>query len=139
MGITKFINEQLKKKVDNPIGTEHNVRTVNSPQKEIIKNGSGVFNALLNKLNKAMPELHFPGYNYCGPFRKLDTSLARGAEPVNKLDAVCKKRDIFTVIIKIQKKYILLIKNWKTQLMKDCMQVIKAQVKKSMQHLYKLL
>jgi hypothetical protein len=42
-----------------------------------------------------MPELHLPGYNYCGPFTKLDKRLARGDEPVNRLDAVCKKHDIF--------------------------------------------
>jgi hypothetical protein len=42
-----------------------------------------------------MPELHLPGYNYCGPFTKLDKTLARGDEPVNKLDAGCKSHDIF--------------------------------------------
>jgi len=99
---------------------------VNSLPKDIIKNGSGVFNTLLNKLNTVMPELHLPGYNYCGPFTKMGKRLARDDEPVNKLDAVCKERDIFTAIIKIQKKDILLIKNWKTQLMKECMQVIQA-------------
>jgi hypothetical protein len=42
-----------------------------------------------------MPELHLPGYNYCGPFTRLDETLARGDEPVNKLDAGCKEHDIF--------------------------------------------
>ena len=60
-----------------------------------------------------MPELHVPGYNYCGPFTKLDKRLARGTKPVNKLDAGCKENDIFTVIIKIAKKDMLLIKSWK--------------------------
>ena len=81
--------------------------------KGIIKIGSGVFNTLLNKLGSIMPELHLPGYNYCGRFTKLDKRLARGDEPVNKLDARCKEHDIFTVIIKILKKDMLQIKYWK--------------------------
>jgi len=59
-----------------------------------------------------MPELHIPGYSYCGPFTKLNERLARGDEPINKLDAGCKEHDIFTVIIKILKKDMLLMKNW---------------------------
>jgi hypothetical protein len=58
-----------------------------------------------------MSELHLSDYNYCGNFTKLDKRLAKGNEPVNKLDAGCKEHDIFTLIIKIQKKGILLIKN----------------------------
>ena len=42
-----------------------------------------------------MPEMHLPGYNFCGPFTKLDERLARGDAPVNKLDAGCKEHDIF--------------------------------------------
>jgi hypothetical protein len=42
-----------------------------------------------------MPELHLHGYNFCGPFTKLDKRLERGNEPVNKLDAGCKEHDIF--------------------------------------------
>jgi hypothetical protein len=57
-----------------------------------------------------MPELYLPGYNYCGLFTELDKRLTRGDESVNKLDAGCKNH-IFIVIIKIQKKDILLIKN----------------------------
>jgi len=63
--------------------------------KGITKNGSGVFNTLLNKLNNVIPELHLPGYNYCGPFTKVDKRLARCNEPVNKLNAGCKEHDIF--------------------------------------------
>jgi hypothetical protein len=44
--------------------------------KGIIKNGLGILNTLLNKLGNIMPELHLPGYNYCGPFTKLDERLA---------------------------------------------------------------
>ena len=42
-----------------------------------------------------MPELHLLVYSYCGPFTKLNERLARGDEPINKLDAGCKKHNIF--------------------------------------------
>jgi len=42
-----------------------------------------------------MPEMHFPGYNYCGPITKLNKRLARGDVPVNKLDAGSQKHDFF--------------------------------------------
>jgi len=95
MGVKKFITEQLENKVDNAKGLEYILRVVNSLPKGVFKTGSGVFNTLLNKLNNIMPELHLPGYNYCGPLTKLDERLARGDEPVNKLDAGCKENDIF--------------------------------------------
>jgi len=79
--------------------------------KGIVKTGSGILNTLLNKLNNVMPELLLPGYNYCGPFTKVDKRLGRGDEPVNILDAGCKEHDFFTAIIEIEKKNILLIKN----------------------------
>ena len=95
MGVIKFITEQLEKNVDNAKGFEYIIRVVNSLPKGVLKTGSCVFNTLLNKLNNIMPELHLPGYNYCGTFTKLDERLARGDEPVNKLDAGCKEHDIF--------------------------------------------
>jgi len=95
MGVLKFITEQLENKVDNAKGIEYIIRVVNSLPKGVFKTGSGVFNTLLNKLNNVMPELRLPGYNYCGPFTKLNERLARGDEPVNKLDAGCKEHDIF--------------------------------------------
>jgi hypothetical protein len=64
---------------------------------------------ILNKLNNVMPELHLPGYNYCGPFTKLNERLARGDKPVNKLDAGCKKHDIFYGDHEDTKKDVLLI------------------------------
>ena len=39
--------------------------------------------------------MHLPGYNYCGPFTRLDKRLARGDAPINKMDAGCQKHDIF--------------------------------------------
>jgi hypothetical protein len=95
MGVIKFITEQLENNVDNAKGLEYIIRVVNSLPKGVFKTGSGVFNTLLNKLSNIMPELHLPGYNYCGPFTKLDERLARGDEPVNKLDAGCKEHAIF--------------------------------------------
>ena len=55
--------------------------------------GAGIFNYVLN--NDFMPEMHLPGYNYCGPFTKLEKRLARGDRGINKLDEACKKYDIF--------------------------------------------
>jgi hypothetical protein len=40
-----------------------------------------------------MPELKLPGYNYCGPFTKLDKRLARGYKPINKLDTGCQQHN----------------------------------------------
>jgi hypothetical protein len=42
-----------------------------------------------------MPERRLRGYNYCGPFTRLDERLASGDAPVNNLDAGCQKHDIF--------------------------------------------
>jgi hypothetical protein len=42
-----------------------------------------------------MPEVHLPGYNFCGRFTKLDERLARDDAPNNKLDDRCKEHDIF--------------------------------------------
>jgi hypothetical protein len=38
--------------------------------------------------------LLIPGYQFCGPFTKLDERLARGDQGINPLDAGCKERDI---------------------------------------------
>ena len=61
--------------------------------KGIIKSGASVFNNLVNKLSNVMPEPHLPVYHYCGSFTKLYKRLARGDEPVNKLDAIYKEHD----------------------------------------------
>jgi hypothetical protein len=67
MGIIKFFTEQLEQNVDNPKGTEYIIRFINCLPKRLFKTGSGVFNTLLNKLGNVMPELHLPGYSFCGP------------------------------------------------------------------------
>ena len=95
MSIINFFTEQLEQNVDTPKGTEYVIRFVSCLPKGVFKTRSGVFITLLNKLSNVMPELYLPGYNYCGPFTKLDKRLARGDKPVNKLDAGCQQHDIF--------------------------------------------
>lgn len=130
MGIINFFTEQLENIVDTPKGTEYIIRFVNCLPKGLFKTGSGVLNTLLNKLGNVMPEMHLPGYNYCGPFTKLDERLARGDAPINKLDAGCQKHDIFTATIRIQKKDTSPTKNWLISLKKECMQTMQVLVKK---------
>ena len=50
---------------------------------------------LVNKVINSLPfELHFPGYQYCGPGTKLAKRLARGDPGINSLDAAGKDHDI---------------------------------------------
>ena len=93
MGIINFFTEQLENIVDKPKGTEYIVRFVSCLPKELFK--TGILNTLLNKLGNVVPEMHLPGYNYCGPFTRLDKRLGRGDAPINKMDAGCQKHDIF--------------------------------------------
>lgn len=53
--------------------------------------GEGLINSTINNLPF---ELHLPGYSYCGPGTKLKARLARGDQPINKLDSYCKEHDI---------------------------------------------
>jgi len=55
-------------------------------------------NDLLN--SGKLPELHLPGYNYCGPGTKLTERLERGDKPVNKLDSACRAHDMTYHIVK---------------------------------------
>ena len=56
-----------------------------------VYSGSGVVNKLLNKLPV---ELHLPGYEFCGPGRKLQQRLAREETGINPLDSACREHDI---------------------------------------------
>jgi hypothetical protein len=87
--------EQLENIIDTPKSTEYIIRFVGCLPKRLLKTGCGVLNTILNKLGNVMTEMHLPGYNYCGPFTKLEERLARGDEPINKLDAGCQQHDIF--------------------------------------------
>lgn len=51
--------------------------------------------SLLNWFINNLPfELHFPGYNYCGPGTNLQKKLERGIKGVNLLDEYCKDHDL---------------------------------------------
>lgn len=52
--------------------------------------GYGLIDFIVNKL----PEIHIPGYQYCGPGTELEKRLARGDPGMNKLDKACKDHDI---------------------------------------------
>lgn len=45
-------------------------------------------------INKLPFELHFPGYQFCGPGTKLKKRLSRGEVGINSLDAACREHDI---------------------------------------------
>lgn len=50
---------------------------------------------LLNKAINALPfELHFPGYQFCGPGTHLQERLNRQDKGINPLDAACRDHDI---------------------------------------------
>lgn len=59
-------------------------------QKNKDKEGYGLVDYIVNKL----PEIHIPGYQYCGPGTDLQKRLTRGDPGVNKLDQACKDHDI---------------------------------------------
>lgn len=54
------------------------------------KKAFGLIDRIVNK----MPEIHIPGYQYCGPGTRLAERLARGEPGINKLDAACKVHDL---------------------------------------------
>lgn len=55
--------------------------------------GKGLLNTVINNLGF---EAHLPGgYRYCGPGTRLKERLARGDKPINKLDGLCLKHDLF--------------------------------------------
>lgn len=57
-----------------------------------IVNGGDLLSFIQNKVNP--PEMHIPGYQYCGPFTKLKKRLERGDPGINRVDKACKKHDI---------------------------------------------
>lgn len=54
------------------------------------QDGYGLIDYIVDKL----PEIHIPGYQYCGPGTELEKRLARGDSGVNKLDQACRDHDI---------------------------------------------
>lgn len=59
-----------------------------------LQRGRGGINLVgaLQKLNP--PELHVPGYEYLGPFTRLEKRLKRGDKGINRLDRIAKAHDI---------------------------------------------
>lgn len=56
------------------------------------KKGKGIVNYLIDHIPF---EAHIPGgYQFCGPFTKLQERLARGDPGINKLDQFCKLHDL---------------------------------------------
>jgi hypothetical protein len=47
--------------------------------------------------------MHLPGYNYAGPFTKLEDRLLKGDKPINKLDTAAQKHDMAYAIFKDKK------------------------------------
>lgn len=54
------------------------------------KKAYGLIDRIINK----MPEIHIPGYQYCGMGTDLKKRLMRGDPGINQLDAACKEHDI---------------------------------------------
>lgn len=57
----------------------------------LYKIGYGILNSIIDKLPF---ELHFPGYQFCGPGTKLEKRLERGDRGINELDSACREHDI---------------------------------------------
>lgn len=66
----------------------HSTRKIKRKNKTI--RGSGLIDYIIDKL----PEIHIPGYQYCGPGTNLKKRLARGDPGINPLDQACKLHDI---------------------------------------------
>lgn len=61
----------------------------------LISGIAGAVGSIINKAIDILPvEIHFPGYEYCGPGTDLEKRLSRGDSGINKLDAACKVHDI---------------------------------------------
>lgn len=69
---------------------QHTRANIKRSQKNNQKEKTGLIDYIVNRL----PEIHIPGYQYCGPGTDLDKRLARGDLGINPLDRACKKHDI---------------------------------------------
>jgi len=88
IGIVHFFTSELEKLAVTPKGIEFLISYVSSLPEKIVE-GSGLMNRFLN--SNFMPEIHWPGYNYLGPF----TDLEKNRKPVNKLDKAAMEHDYF--------------------------------------------
>jgi hypothetical protein len=96
VGIMKMLSSNLSDFVINhPKGIPYLIRILNIIPHTFWKSekyGGGIINWTLNNLK--LPEMHIPGYNFCGPFTKLEERLERGDKGINPLDEACKQHDI---------------------------------------------
>lgn len=87
--ILNFCIKKIEKIIDIPVkGVEYLMSYISHLPKDIIK-GSGFFNDFLNC--SKLPPIHWPGYNYLGPFTNLDENIP----PINKLDEYAREHDYF--------------------------------------------
>lgn len=68
--------------------------TENSAEEKTKKKKKKKAFGLIDRVINKMPEIHIPGYQYCGPGTKLEKRLERGDPGINKLDVACKDHDI---------------------------------------------
>lgn len=54
------------------------------------KKAYGLIDHIINRL----PEIHIPGYQFCGPGTELEKRLKRGDSGINELDRACRDHDI---------------------------------------------
>lgn len=88
LGVVHFFSKELEKIAVTPQGIDYLISYVASLPEKVVE-GSGLMNNLLN--SKFMPEIHWPGYNYLGPF----TDLEKKKKPVNELDKAAMEHDYF--------------------------------------------
>lgn len=58
------------------------------------KNNKKVAYGIIDHIVNKLPEIHIPGYQYCGPGTDLNKRLSRGDPGINELDRACKVHDI---------------------------------------------
>ncbi|KAE9521596.1 hypothetical protein AGLY_018007, partial [Aphis glycines] len=88
LGVVHFFSTELEKLAVTPQGIDYLISYVTSLPEKVVE-GSGLMNNLLN--SKFMPEIHWPGYNYLGPF----TDLEKKKKPVNELDKAAMEHDYY--------------------------------------------
>ena len=108
---TKSLHPAYITTANGKLQQQSNCQVCGKKKSMFLKQGSGVFNTLLNKL--PLPEMHLrlpkdvrteqvPGgdfnntgtYSFCGPFTKLEKRLQQGYKGVNNLDRACMRHDI---------------------------------------------
>ena len=91
--ILNFCIKKMEKVIDIPDkGPIYLWSFISSLPKKIIK-GAGFFNDFLNC--KFLPPMHYPKYNYLGPFTNLEKNEEQNIQPINKLDEAAREHDYF--------------------------------------------